>query len=304
MIAAGMAALTLIVQKLLTDNRRLREAKRRAAALNKTALALPLDAPRRALLQRLAAPVPWRTLSAALVPVGILLGPMVIPFVWLKQRIDPAVWNAPPGSAVSLVATVQSDYSGSIRINVPQGVAVDDATPRAQTLPPIRKTLERLLALYRQPRNDPSLPWELKTAPDVAREQTAEDLQAYLNAGIPPQSIAWMLRPPDKLRGRVPVTVTTESSPPLTAFVVLGDDDPPSPLSMTGATGSPIRVLRIAYPRSKVEPVFCRPLAGLTDVDWIPCHKSLAAFNAGWLTVYVTAYVAALILARMVLRVA
>ena len=132
-----------------------------------------------------------------MVPIGILLGPMVMPFVWFRERIDPAVWNAPAGSAVQIVATVDSDWSEPVRIDVPPPVVVDDSTPASRTLPPLRETLEHLLALYRQPRDDPGEPWELKLAPDLGREQTANDLQAYLDAGIPPQGITWLIRPPD-----------------------------------------------------------------------------------------------------------
>jgi len=299
-----MAALTLVVQVLFTDNRRLLEAKRRAAALNKMAAALPPDSPRRTLLRRLAGPVSLRALSAALAPVGILLGPMVMSFVWLKQRVDPAVCSAPPGSAISVVATVESDSSGPIRVDVPQTVVVDDATPREQTLPPIRKTLERLLALYRQPQNDPSLPWELKAAPDIARQQTADNLRAYLAAGIPPQGITWTLRPPETLQGPFPVTVSADRGATLTAMAVLGDEYPPGPLSVKGAADSPIKELRLVYPRPKVEPVFCRPLAGLAGIHWLPFAERLAAVSVGWLTLYIVVYIAALTFVRAVLRVA
>ena len=88
-IAAIMAVLTLAVEKLFTDTHGLREAKRRAAALNKIANSLPPESPQHTAMQRLAEPVPLRTLAAAMVPVGILLGPMVMPFFWLKERVDP-----------------------------------------------------------------------------------------------------------------------------------------------------------------------------------------------------------------------
>ena len=73
-LAAGVAALSLVVQKLVTDNRRLREAKRRAAALNALADALPKDSPRRRVLLGLAAPVQLRGLLAAMVPLASCWG--------------------------------------------------------------------------------------------------------------------------------------------------------------------------------------------------------------------------------------
>ena len=92
----------------------------------------------------LVALVQMRTMVAALIPVGLLLGPMMLPFVWFRERVDPAVSSASAGSAVQIVATIDSDW----------------------TLQPIRATLEHLLTLYRQPHDDPSQPWELKLAPD------------------------------------------------------------------------------------------------------------------------------------------
>ena len=89
-VAAALAALTLVLQKFITDNRRLLEAKRRAAELNAEAETLPKDSPRRAALVRLASPVQWRTLAAAMAPIGILLGPMVMTFTWFTERVDPA----------------------------------------------------------------------------------------------------------------------------------------------------------------------------------------------------------------------
>ena len=247
-LAAGMAALSLVVQKLVTDNRRLREAKRRAAALNELADALPEDSPRRGALLGLAAPVQLRGLLAAMVPVGILLGPMVMSFVWLQQRVDPSVSNAPPGSTAHVVAMVESDWSEPVRLDVPPPMVVDDATPCSRTLPPLRKTLERLLALYRQPRSVPGEPWEMQLAPDLARQQTADDLEAYLAAGIPPQAVTWLVRPPDGFSGQFPVTVTAAGHPPVTVSVVLGEEYPPARVSAKGAAGSPIKELRVVYP--------------------------------------------------------
>ena len=104
---------------------------------------------------------------------------------------------------------------------MPPEVAVDEGTPPCRSLPPVRKTLERLLATYRQPRNDPSLPWELRAVPDFAREQAADNLQSYLAASLAAQSVAWTLRPPDGMSGRFPVTLTASGYPPITALIVL-----------------------------------------------------------------------------------
>jgi phosphohistidine swiveling domain-containing protein/uncharacterized membrane protein (DUF106 family) len=303
-VAAAVAVLTLLVQRLATDNRRLREAKQRAAGLRKQARLLPKDSPQRARLIRLAAGVQMRTLAAAMIPVGILLGPMVMPFVWFRERVDPATWNAPAGSAVQIVATVDSDWSEPVRIGVPAPVVVDDSTPVSRTLLPLRATLERLLALYRQPRNDPGQPWELKLAPDLGREQTANDLQAYLEAGISPQGITWLIRPPGDMGGRFSVTVTAGEHAPVVVDVVLGDKYPPAPRRVMGPVGSPVRELQVVYPRSRHEEVFWRPLARLADCRQVAWATRLAAVEVGWLWLYILVYLPALVLARAVLKVA
>ena len=262
-VASIIALATLILQKLATDNRRLLEAKRRAALLKCHADKLPSESPRRALLLRLAAPVQFRTLMAAMLPVGILLGPMVMPFIWFKERIDPAVWNAAAGSPVQIVATIDSNWTQPVELQTLASIALDESTPAARTLQPLRPTLERLLALDRKPQADPpppGMPWELQTAPDISRQQTIDDLQGYLDAGIPPQGITWHVHPPTDMDGKFPITLTAAGHPPTTINVVLGEKYPPAPATTAGPTNSPIQQLRVVYPRSQQEKIFFRPL--------------------------------------------
>ena len=288
-LGAGLAGLTQLVQKAATDNRRLLEAKRRAAALQKQAANLPTEAPRRTALLRLAAPVQLRTLIAAMVPIGLLLGPLVMPFVWFKQRVDPSVWNAPPGSSVQIVASIDASFNSPVSLEVPPGVAVDQATPVTRTLPAIRPALEHLLALYRQQGNTQTQPWELQVAPDLDRVTAAKDLQRYLDAGIPAQGITWTIRPAETLSGRFPVMIRPAASEPITAEVVLGDESPPADRATSGPPASPVRQVRVVYPASKVQSVFWQPLPSI---------------HVSWLWVYILAYVPVLLLARAALKVA
>lgn len=288
-IATGMAALLLLAQRFLTDNCRLREAKRRAARLHQMARSLPQGSARRAALLRLAAPVSARTLLAALVPVGTFLGLMVLPFIWLKDRVDPAVWNAPAGSPVQVVAMVDGEWAAPIRLEVPPPFQVDSTTPPEQALLPIRPTLERLLSLYRQPHELPGEPWELRFAPDLAREQTTNDLEAYLAAGIPPQGITWRVVPAEGWKGQCIVAVTTPGHPPVALRLALGEDELPTPSSVQGAADSPIRAVRAVYPAAQVEPVFWQPVAGV---------------RVSWLLLYVLVYLAVVLLFRPLLGVA
>jgi hypothetical protein len=270
----------------------------------KQARALPEDSPRRQAFIDLAAPVSGRVLKAALVPVGLLLGLLVVSFVWLKDRMDPSVSSGLAGSPAQIVATVNGDWTKPVQIEAPPPLALDETTPASRTLPPIRKTLEHLLALYRQPRNQPDLPWELQAVPDLAREQTADDLQNYLDSGLPPRGITWMIRPPPGTAGRFTVKAIADGHSPLTVSVVLGGEFPPANLIALGGPDSPIKELRVVYPPSRQKPVFWQPLAGLGGCDHLPFAKDLARVDVGWLWLYILTYLPALFLTRAVLKVA
>ena len=165
--AAAMAALTMIGQWLLTDNARLREAKRRSEQLQIEAAALPVGSRRRLALSALAAPVQWRTVAAAMVPLCLLLGPMIMTFLWFPARVDPASWNAAPGTAVNVVATVESNVRDPITIQVAPPLTLSGLSPKQRVLPPIRETLERLLAGWRVPSDLSSQPWEIQQAAEL-----------------------------------------------------------------------------------------------------------------------------------------
>lgn len=304
LIAAGVGAVTLLVQKLVTDNRQLMEAKRRAALLTKQAKLLPEDSPRRKVMQGLAASVSSRLLMAGLVPICLLLGPLMMPFVWFKDRLDPSVPGAAAGSTVQIVATVDGEWTKPVRIEVAAPVTLDETTPAARTLPPLRKTLEHLLTLYRQPPANPDGPWELQVAPDLARTQTGNDLKSYLDAGLPPQGLTWTIRPPAGTSGRFPVSVVTEGQPPLALTVVLGGEYPPGILAADGAAGSPIKELRVVYPKSSQKPVFWQPLAALGSHENVALLHWLAEVDVGWLWLYILIYLPLLFILRALLKVA
>ena len=295
LVAAALALVTLLIQRFGTDNPRLLEAKKRAAALRKQAATLPVACPRQKALERLAAPVQWRTLLAALLPVGLLLGPMCLPFVWFAQRIDPLLANAPPGSALQIVATIDGEYTGPLKIELPPGLTLRSGQP-VRTLPPTRAILQHLLVLYRLPHPQPADPWEVQLAPDLSRDQTAADLQAYLAAGLPPQGITWQV---DAAAGgdfAIKVTAGEPQETAVAATVRLGDDLPPGVKKVLGPAGSPLRQVELVYPKPNVEPEFWRPLAFMGG--------RLGAWDIGWLWLYVLAYVPVLFFARWALRVA
>ena len=124
----------MLVQRFGTDNARLLEAKRRAASLTREARGLPSDSPRRAALLRLAGPVQGRVAAAAFVPLALLLGPMVMSFTWLHERILPAFHSIAPGSTVQVVALVNSDLRTPVTMSAPAPLQIDIvATPRRRS---------------------------------------------------------------------------------------------------------------------------------------------------------------------------
>ena len=56
---------------------------------------------------------------ASFVPMAVLLGPMVMIFMWFEPRVAPAVWNAPPGTPVEVVAMVRPDQVRNVTLSVP-----------------------------------------------------------------------------------------------------------------------------------------------------------------------------------------
>jgi hypothetical protein len=202
-------------------------------------------------------------LMAALVPVGILLGPMVMPFVWFKERVDPAVKIAPVGAAMEVEATVESSYRGDVSIALPKDVKSDEDV--SQQLLPIRETLERLLVLYRQGvKEDPSLPWEVRTAERV-REASAKDLEAYLKAGVPAQTVRWTVRPPENADGRYPIALWAGKQT-LNVEGVIGNRYAPGPAEAIGVGGM-IRSAKVSVPSAQRQGPFLQ--IGNWDIGWI-----------------------------------
>lgn len=275
-IAAGMALLILLIQKFATDNRRLLEAKRRVRAMR----AWGLDGGAGRVVQA-------RTFAASLVPLALLLGPMVLMFLWLGDRMDPAGWSAQPGSAVTIIASVDGDFADGITID-PGELTLDERLPAEQRALPVRAKLQQWhdeLA-GRQAGED-----ALGELNHTLRARAVQDLREYLAGPLPPQPISWQLRGEAGRSGAFPVRVSAGEQT-LAVRVALGDV-PPQPVEITSAS-SPIRALKVVYPSPGRRPVFSTPLA------W----AGLPHWEAGWLMIYLAAYLPVMFLARWALRLA
>jgi hypothetical protein len=198
---------------------------------------------------------------------------MVMTFLYLPARVDPANWNPAPGSSFTVVATVNADIREPITISTASPLSLDDPASAAKTLPPIRETLERMRSKWQQP-GSTNLPWE-----QLSREQAMTDLRDYLAHGIPPQSVSWKINSTPNNSGRFPVQISLPNHAPLTINAVLGESHAPEPLEITDHDAKGIVSAKIVHPRSDQKRIF-----------WAPFAWAGKPWDAGWLWLYMIVY--------------
>jgi hypothetical protein len=288
-VAGSLAALTMIAQRLLVDNRQLREAKRRSAALMREVARLPAGSPRRMALARLAAPVNVRLLAAAMLPISLLLGPMIMTFLWFPVRVDPASWNAAPGATVRVVASVDCSHRRPVTLQAASPAYLAKGSPTKCKLPPIAESLDQLAAA-----DAPDELWDDVVDSDKSRPELRAALKKHIAAGLPPQNVMWEIKTPPDAEGSFPVTILTRGAKPLKLEIVLGNRCPPAPAEVIADTESPIKSARVIYPPSETRRIFWTPLAWFGNNQW----------DAGWLLTYLLAYLPVMFCLRWILRIA
>jgi pyruvate,water dikinase len=275
--------------------------------LRREAARLPDGSPRRTALERAAAGVQPRLLGAALVPVAVLLGPLVMVFLWLPARIDPASWNPPPRAGAEITATVDGNYEGPVRLSIGSDLTLDEDTPAVRSPPPVRSMLTRLLARWRREaatRNESD-----SKIPDAL----LADLERFLDGPLPPQELTWSVRTPDRA-GRYPIAVTTGKTAWLQTAAVVGDRFPPEPREDLGDGRGSVQIVRAAdrrspirgvtvqyqYPRVVGDRVFLAPLARVPP-RFLP-DEAWRHWDVGWLLTYLIVYLFTFFPARWLLR--
>ncbi len=305
-VAVVMAVVCIGLQRLMTDNARLLVANQRAAALRSEAMQLAPDSPRRTRLLAAASPVQWRLLGASMVPVGVILGPMIMIVFWLTDRIEARA--SPPGTPIQLIAEIDGEYTAAITAHG-DGVTVEDAiTPATQALPPIRATLEDLERTWGRSSDLASQPWELQAAARAARAATLADLHAYLAQPIPNQELAWRIAT-SETPGRFSVAQRGDDGRELARIpLALGDDATPPQVELVERPAQPAKLLQVVRPvdspvirvvvlyqesqATAKPPPFVRPFAW-AGWDW----------DMGWIMLYIVVYVPAMLLVKRLLRV-
>ena len=306
-VAAGLAALSIVGQRLLTDNRRLAEAKKRAGTLRKQASKLPEGSPRRKALEQAASPVQFRLLNAALFPLLLILGPMVMVFLWFPARVDPASWNAAPGAMVYVIARVQGDYSGAVKLVHAPELRLDDQTPASQNIVLIRPVLDRLLEQWSAESAVPAdAPWELHAAARHTREEMLADLNGFLGRPMPARDVSWTLQTPEGKEAKFPLRVETEGWPPVESAAALGKHVAPEPKEDLGDGKGPVQIARPkadGHPVEWVKVAYRGRVVQGANAFWQPVEWMVKPWLPGWLIVYLLVYLPAMFVLKWSLRV-
>lgn len=292
LLGAFFAIVPLLIQRYGHDNQRLREAKKRADLLQKQARELPAGSARRRAMITYAAPITKRNLKASMASLAWVLGPMMLVFLWMPERLDPAAWNADPGSLVTVVAELDGEYQAPVICTAASPLKLEETTPAIQTLPPIRAALEDLRREWLETGDLADYPWQLQSAGEQAQEILLASLNQYLAAGVPSQKLTWMLHVPEKSNGTYPVTIGTAGQEH-ELELVFGNQQPPQPALKKYAAG-PLFQIEAIYPRALQHRRFWTPLRVLGGPAW----------DFGWLGVYIFSYLLMMIVLKKLLNVA
>lgn len=307
-VAGVMAVMCLVLQRWCTDHHRMVMAKERAAKLRAAALALPVGAPRRAALMRAANPVQWRIMGAAFVPLGLMLGPMIMSVFWLTDRIDGH--NPPPGTSFQIIATLDGDYAGPVELALPHGVTVNhEITPAIQRLPPTRATLEDLAATIRADRIPDALPWGVGLAAESSRQACLASLQHYLMRPQPESELQWEIDLPVHA-GSFEIGVILDGQNPGSIRLITGEDLPPPATELIERAHQPAKLLQVVRPAGhrtlrQLVAIPKEAQAQATRPPFLQPFRSLGwLWDPGWIVFYIAIYLPVMFITRWLLRVA
>jgi len=306
-VAAGLALFSIVAQRLLTDNRRLAEAKRRASVLRKEASRLPAGSHRRGAFEQAGSGVQYRLLKAAIFPLLLILGPMVMIFLWFPARVDPASLNAEPGATIFVTAMVCGDTDSPITLTHDPMLQLEDRTPASQSITLIRPPLERLQQRWSSASTvTPDTPWELRAAAEHTRREMLGDLGRFLDGPMPSRDVSWTLHTSKDKDGRFLLSVETEGFPPIHTAVVLGSCVAPEVKEDLGDGKGPVQVVRPTtenHPIELVKVAYREQLVKDGNVFWPPVEWMVTSWLPGWLIVYLLAYLPIMIILKFVFRV-
>jgi hypothetical protein len=202
---------------------------------------------------------------------------------------------------------VDGEHTGPITLVHDVSLKLDDSTPAAQRLPPIRATLEERLAQWQQASDLSALPWEVQEAGRWISKQLLADLSEYLSHDLPPQTLAWTLYSPRDQPGRFALSLSADGVGPVQTYAVLGDDAPPERKEDLGDGKGPVQVVRSSDPASPIKLVrvtYFEPQKQSRPVFWAPgANFGWSTWDVGWLLTYLAVYLPVMLLLRWLLRI-
>jgi uncharacterized membrane protein (DUF106 family) len=304
-LAVLTAVVTLVCQWLCTDVRGLREVRRRLPdhvdALNQS----DRDSPEEKAILHTIRVGEWRIGRGAFVPLGLLLGPVILSFLWLPERVDPTHINPAPGAAVNLQAGIDGNFSGRLGIHV-DGASLKDSGESLEVVS-LRETFESLhreLVLTEQGMPQTVAVKEHLAATGKSPKEAREAIEKFLAGPIPPRVLQWFIATPAEA-GAIPVRLEAgQAGAAGNAQATFGTGDRLAPpLKITSENEERhflvhgqgvVQDLRVAYTDSRpaAERAFWRPY-GWAGWGW----------DAGWLALYLVFYLPTMVLCKKLLRI-
>ncbi|MDA3961399.1 MAG: PEP-utilizing enzyme [Planctomycetota bacterium] len=294
-LAAIVAVASLLAQRLLSDHARLVCARTRAQDLRVRAAQLPRE--HQAAVLAPAAGVQGRLAAAAFAPLALALGPLVMIFLWLPLRVDPAAWSKPPGSSVVVRASVPSESTAGLSLRVAGSGAPEPMLHLARgqesyrELQPLAEPLRAFRVELQADRGDDQLDWSLAAVAASQRQALIDGLDALLAGPMPVQTVQWHLDSVPGRSGAAELLIEDGTGVVTRASVVLGDAEAPAPTVVLPDAASAVTELSVVARGRTLED------------DRVPAFFSVFDIDIGWLGVYLLAYLPAMLLTKRALRV-
>ena len=303
-LSVGTAVATMACQWLCTDVKLLRGVKKQLVALRVQWSDAPEGSELDKQIGRVMHRGEWRIARAAFVPLGLLLGPVMLSFMWFPERVDPGRINPPPGSTVRVSAGIDGEYTGELAVRV-QGASLEESVaPSKVQVVSVRRTLEELrhelMVVESGGLPSPNVVQHLRANGKTA-QGARESLEAFLAKPVPPQIIQWSLTAAPEEARTLEFELNAGEQGRGSMLLATGDALPPRMKQPAGG-GELVLVekgrgvigdVRMTYADTRLpeQRFFWRPLAW-AGVNW----------DAGWLGLYMVSYLPAMFLAKRLFR--
>jgi hypothetical protein len=263
-------------------------------------------------------------MKAAFVPLAVLLGPMIVVFLWLPQRVDTAARNAKPGSVVKVTAIVDGDCNQAVRLDASQPLALAESSKPEQSIFLARPPLEQHLRKLRDTQSDlGKMTWDMALTVRRTREAYMGELEAFLADEMPDQRLSWEMTTPQDTAGKWPITLSVAGGQTATVYAVLGEGYAPQPKEDVVVTAGnrqktdhQVQVWRADAEDAAIKEIQLRyrdpnPIKGegtfWQPLDWFEPHENTGPIKAlfpPWLVLYLPVYIFVMFAAKAALRVA